>query len=336
MSYSPVRWGIIGAGDIAERVMAPAMRAAPHNTLVAVSRRDRAAAAAFAERHGAQRAYDSVEALLRDPEVDAVYIATPVARHCPDALAAAAHGKHILCEKPLALTIAEGEQMRAACAAAGVQFMTCFYQRFNARHRQIRELLAAGAIGQVTAARWTFSGRSADRPGAWRQDPAQAGGGCYMDNASHCVDLLRFLLGEIIVVSAFVDTLAARYAVEDTATSILRLASGAHAVITSYWSTGDPDDERNSRLEIFGTEGAIISTPLHDKFSRGRLTVATRAGEQEYTYETSTHVALLEEFAAALAEGRPPAITVDDGLAALRTVQAVYESARTGATVRVG
>jgi predicted dehydrogenase len=336
MELTPVRWGIIGAGDIAERVMAPAMRAAPQSELVAVTRRDRAAAEAFAARHGARRAYDNIEALLRDPDVDAVYIATPVVRHCPDTLAAAAHGKHILCEKPLALTVAEGEQMRAACAAAGVQFMTCFYQRFNARHRQIRALLAAGAIGQVTAARWNFSGRSADRPGAWRQDPAEAGGGCYMDNASHCVDLLRFLLGEIVAVSAFVDTLAACYAVEDTATSILRLASGAHAVITSYWSTGDPADERNSRLEIFGTEGAIVSTPLHDKFSRGRLTVATSAGEQHFTYEASTHVALLAEFAAALAEQRPPAITVDDGLAALRTVQAVYESARTGATVGVG
>jgi predicted dehydrogenase len=335
MSAHPVlRWGIVGAGDIADRVMAPAMCAAPYHDLVAVCRRNRAAAEKFAEAHGARRGYDTVEELMRDQEIDAVYVATPVARHCPDTLAAAANGKHVLCEKPMALDVAEGEAMRAACAEAGVQLMICFYQRFSARHRRIKELLANGTIGQVTAVRMNFSGRSPDRTGAWRQDKSQAGGGCYIDNASHCVDLLRFLFGEIVAASAFVDTLAARYTVEDTATSILRLASGAHAVVTSYWSTGDPDEERNSLIEILGTDGAIVSAPLHDKFSRGRLTIATRAGVRVETFEASTHVAVLEEFGAALAERRPPAVTAEDGIAALRVVGAVYESARTDRVVR--
>jgi predicted dehydrogenase len=330
-----VRWGIIGAGDIAHRVMAPAMRQAPHAELVAVMRRDRVAAEAFATEHGARRAYDRVEALLADPEIDAVYVATPVHRHLPDTLAAAEYGKHVLCEKPMALTVAEGEAMRAACDRAGVRLMICFYQRFNARHQQIKALLAAGRIGRVTAVRLNFSGRFADRPGAWRQDPAAAGGGCYMDNASHCIDLLRFLCGEVVAASALVDTLAASYPVEDTASSLLRLASGAHAVVTSYWSSGDPDAERASVLEILGTHGAIVATPLHDKFSRGRLTLVTAAGEEQFTVEASTHVALLEDFAARLASGAPPSITADDGLAALRVVAAVYESARTGRLVPV-
>jgi predicted dehydrogenase len=330
-----IRWGIIGAGDIADRIMAPAMRQAPRSELVAVARRDRAAAEAFARKHGARRTYDAVESLLEDPEVDAVYVATPVWRHCPDTLAAAEHGKHVLCEKPMALNVREGERMRAAIEKANVRFMTCFYQRFNARHRKIRELLAAGTIGRVTAVRMNFSGRSPDRVGAWRQDPALSGGGSYMDNASHCVDLLRFLFGEIRAVSAFVDTLAASYPVEDTATSILRLANGAHAVVTSYWSTDDPDEDRNSLLEIAGTDGTIIATPLHDKFSRGQLTVDRRAGQQSYHFDESTHVALLEEFAAALAEGRPPSITDAEGIAALRVVEAVYESSRSGRTIRL-
>jgi predicted dehydrogenase len=330
-----VRWGIVGAGDIAERVMAPAMRAAPHARLVAVARRDAQSAEAFAARHGAARAYDSVDALVRDPEIDAIYVATPVARHRPDVLAAAGQGKHVLCEKPLALNVAEAELMRDASAAVGVRAMTCFYQRFNARHQRILDLLTGGAIGKVTAARWSFSGRSPDRPGAWRQDRKVAGGGSYLDNASHCVDLIRYLLGEVVAVTAFVDTLAARYEVEDTASSILLLESGAQVVVTSHWSTLDPDEARSSVLEISGTEGTIVSSPLHDKFSRGQLTIATADGERHETYEASTHVALLEAFAAALAEGRPPPITFDDGLASLRVVQAVYESARTGAVVRI-
>ena len=109
MSEMPIiRWGIIGAGDIAERVTAPAMTAAAHSQLVAVMRRNRTAAEEFARRHGASRAYDRVEGLLGDPEIDAVYVATPVERHCPDVLAAAASGKHILCEKPLALSVPRG------------------------------------------------------------------------------------------------------------------------------------------------------------------------------------------------------------------------------------
>ena len=144
-----IRWGVIGAGDIADRVMAPAMRAAPHAELVAIMRRDRSAAAAFARRHDVPRVYGSVEDIVAAPDIQAIYVATPVGRHLPDTLAAAAQGKHILCEKPMALSSCEGEQMRAACERAGIRFMMCFYQRFNARHRKIKQLLAEGAVGQV-------------------------------------------------------------------------------------------------------------------------------------------------------------------------------------------
>jgi 1,5-anhydro-D-fructose reductase (1,5-anhydro-D-mannitol-forming) len=328
MSPETLGWGIIGAGDIADRITAPALRAARGSRLLAVFRRDRRRAEEFAARHGAARAYDRVEDLLADPEVGAVYVATPVARHRPDTLAAAAARKHVLCEKPLALGVAEATAMRDACARAGVALMTCFYQRFNARHRNVKELLAEGAVGRATLVRMNFSGRFPDRPGAWRQDPDIAGGGSYMDNASHCVDLLRYLFGEVTEVAAFTDTLAARYAVEDTASSLLRLRGGAHAVVTSCWSTGDPDEARNSMLEIHGTEGVILSAPLHDKFSRGTLRVVTATRDESFTFEASTHVALLEEFAAAVREGRAPAVTGDDGIAALRIVEAVYESSR--------
>ena len=335
MSAGKLGWGIIGPGDIAERVTAPAMAQAPGSRLVAVFRRDRAAGEAFAERHGAARAYDQLDHLLADPEVQAVYVATPVSRHAPDTLAAAAAGKHVLCEKPLALSSAEGIAMRDACAQAGRILMPCFYQRFNARHRKIKELLEAGILGRITLVRMNFSGRFADRPGAWRQDPATAGGGCYMDNASHCVDLLRFFFGGVREVVAFTDTLAAQYKVEDTATSLLRLQGGAHAVVTSCWSTGDPDEHRSSSLEIHGTEGVILASPLHDKQSRGVLRVVTRSGEEQFTAEASTHVALLEEFTQAVSEGRRPAITAEDGIAAMQVVESVYESSRIGRAVAV-
>ncbi|MCY3778147.1 MAG: Gfo/Idh/MocA family oxidoreductase [Candidatus Aminicenantes bacterium] len=336
MSEIPkVGWGIIGAGDIAHRVMAPAMRECPHSELAAVTRTTLQGAREFARMHGARRGYDKLEDLLGDSEVEAVYVATPVARHLPDTLAAAAAGRHVLCEKPLALNVAEGEEMEEACRRAGITFMTCYYQRFNARHRKLKELLEVGAIGQVTSARVNFSGRSPVNPKAWRQNPALGGGGPYMDNASHAVDLLRFFLGDVVEVAAFTDVLSGDYAVEDTASSLLRMTNGAQAVVTAHWSSGDPDEDRNSMIEIVGTEGILQSSPLHEKFSRGRLLLATRQGEERFEFEESTHVQVLTEFAAALAEGRDPAITIQDGVAAQRVVESVYASSRSGRAIRL-
>ena len=331
-----IRWGILGAGDIADRVMAPAMRTAPNSHLVAVMRRSMPAAEAFAAKHGAARAYDTVEGLVADPEVDAIYVATPVHRHRPDVLAAAAAGKDVLVEKPIALTADEGREMVAACAAAGVRLGTCFYQRYNARHRRIRELLAANAIGQVATVNFNFSGRSPDAAGAWRQDPALAGGGAFIDSASHCVDLLRFLFGEVEQLLAFTGTIAASHQVEDTSFGLFRMVSGVHAVITAHWSVTDPSDARSSVLQIGGTNGTLVSWPLHDKFSRGTLILATSGDEDEIEVTTgSTHTALLEDFAAARAAGRPFPITGEDGVAAQAIVDAVYRSSRLGELVRL-
>ena len=329
-----VRWGIVGASDIADRVMAPAMRASSSAELVAVASRSPERARAFADRHEVARTYESAEALASDPDVDAIYVATEVDRHLADVLAAARAGKDVLVEKPIARTAAEGQEMVDACAVAGVRLGTCFYQRYNTRHLRIRELTATGRIGRVVTATLNFSGRSPEREGAWRQDPRRSGGGSFIDSASHCVDLLRFLFGEVRQVAAFTATLAAGYAVEDTATAILWLDGDVHATISAHWSTTDPSDARSSVIAVGGSEGTIVSWPLHDKFSRGTLLVADATGEEEIPLpEASTHVALLDDWAARRAAGLPPAITGADGVAAQRVVDAVYESGRSGRMV---
>ena len=344
-----VRWGIIGASDIADRVMAPAMVEAAGAELVAVASRSPDRAAWFARRQlrraarmdaksvvpGGLRTFASASELAADPGIDAVYVATEVDRHADDVLAVARAGRDVLVEKPIARTAPEGQAMVDGCAAAGVRLGTCFYQRYNTRHGRIRDLLADGAIGQVATVSLNFSGRSGDRPGAWRQDPGRSGGGSFIDSASHCVDLLRWLLGEVDQLVAFTATLAATYAVEDTAFAILRMQSGVHAVITAHWSTTDTSDVRSSVITIGGTEGSIVSWPLHDKFSRGTLLLARGDGEEEILVpEASTHVALLEDWAARRATGAPPAISGEDGVAAQRIVDAVYESGRTGQRVK--
>ena len=156
-----------------------------------------------------------------------------------------------------------------------------------------------------------------------------------MDCGSHCVDLLRFLVGEVAEVTAFVDTLAFSYPVDDTATMLLKLKTGAHAVVSSHWSTLIPAAEESSSLSIYGTRGMITSAPLSDKQSKGILRLATRTERAEYRYEQSTHVALLEAFTACIEQDAPVPINGCDGLQVCRVIAAAYESARSGRVVPV-
>ncbi len=325
-----VRWAIVGPGDIADRVMAPAMATASSADFVAVLGHDRARTEAFARRHGARRVHDLLDDLLADPDVDAVYLATPVDRHAPDTIAVLEAGKDVLVEKPMARSTAEAVAMAAAAERSGRRLAVCFYQRFNTRHREVRRLIGAGAIGRPTAARINFSGRSRPRPGAWRFDPARSGGGVFADQGSHAVDLLRYLLAdEVREVAAFTGTLAEPTDVEDTASTLLRFASGLAAVITAHWSIEDPREARTSVLEISGTEGTIVTWPLHDKTSLGTLLLANADGEREVPCEaSSTHVALLDAIAAPAQTWPPEVATGTDGLVAMRIQEAVYTASR--------
>lgn len=329
-------WGILGAGKIADRQTAPAIALAPGHALGAVMRRDLAAAQHFADTHGAGAAYDSVEALLADPHINAVYVATPPHLHAQHTVLAAQAGKHVLCEKPMAVTAAGARHMIEICRANHVALMICYYQRFNTRHQRIKELLTEGAIGQVTAARINFSERFPPQTGFWHHDPAISGGGPLMDLAPHCIDLLRYLCGAVVEVSALVDTLAQKAAVEDTATLLLRLANGIQAVVTSHWSTANHDPEHFNRLEIYGTEGTIMAAPIHSKDSTGTLQVITAEGIQTaQPAGPRPHVALLQAFGDAVVGGQPVPIPGEEGVAGLAVVEAAYRSARTGRRIPI-
>ena len=331
-----IYWGILGAGKIAESQMAPAIAAVPGLELVAVSRRSLDAAQEFADRHGAQRAYASAEELLDDDQVNAVYVATPPHLHARQTVLAAQAGKHVLCEKPMALTTGEARAMVDACRAGGVALTICHYQRFNARHQRVRSLVEGGAIGQVTAARINFSDRFPPQPGVWHHNPEISGGGPVMDLGIHCIDLLRYLCGPAESVTALMDTLVDESQVDDTATLLLRLSSGAQAVVTSHWTTANHEPERTNGLEIWGTEGSIVAAPISAKDSAGTLRVLTAEGMQDYAVEPGgprPHVALLEAFGEAVAGKGLNPIPGEEGLAGLAVVEAAYESARSGHSV---
>ena len=332
---TPVRWAIVGASDIADRVMAPAMAAAKSAVLVAVASRSAERAEAFARRHGPARTYGSAADAAADPDVEAVYIATEVGRHCEDVLAAAAAGKDILVEKPMARGAAEAQTMVDGCAAAGVRLGVCYYKRFNARHRLLRTLIDQGKLGTIAAASADYSGRVPRTRKVWRRDPALSGGGPFIDGGSHVVDLLRYLLAdEVVAVTAMASDRIDEGPVEDTAFALLRFAGGPLATIAAHWSVADTAERRTNALRIAGTEGTVETWPLHDKHSRGTTLLADADGERELEVPpTSTHVALLDAIAAARAQGRLFPITGEDGVAAARVIDGVYESARSGRTV---
>jgi len=213
----PLRWAVIGCGDIAYKRVAPAMVEDPGSELVAFLSNTPARAEEMRARFGARRAFSDLEALLADDEVDAVYIASPQQRHYDETLRAAAAGKHVLCEKPMALTTDECREMVAACERAGVALAVAYYRRWYPKARRIKELLDGGGIGTPVAARVMIAGKynpAADDWKHWRVE-AEAGGGCMMDVGSHRLDLIAYWLGEPQSVAGVTGRLCMTYDVPD-------------------------------------------------------------------------------------------------------------------------
>jgi 1,5-anhydro-D-fructose reductase (1,5-anhydro-D-mannitol-forming) len=331
-----INWGIIGCGAIADKCTARALKEARGSMLGAVVRRDLDKCRAFAEKWGVPRYYGAVDEILKDEEVNAVYVATPIYLHCEQTIAAAEAGKHILVEKPMAMTSAECEQMIGACEANRVKLMVCYYQRFNARHQKLQQMIADGLIGKPVAARIQFGQYYPDTEGAWRQIPEMGGGGAIMDTGSHCIDTLRALLGaEVLEVRALADTLVFNYSVEDTASILLKFDNGIHGVVTSYFTSPDVDHFSMNIVDVYGTRGRVVASPINAKNSEGFLKAYTQDEWTEHYFEQNTHVALLEAFVESIEEDRPSPVPGEEGLMGLRVIEAAYESAKTGKAVKV-
>lgn len=267
-----VRWGIIGVGSVTEVKSGPALQQADRSALVAVMRRSGDKAADYARRHGVPRWYDDADALIADPEVDAVYIATPPDSHRDYALRVAAAGKPVYVEKPMARTAAECDEMIGACAGAGVPLFVAYYRRAMPRFRTVQGLLEGGAIGAPRTVSVRFARRSkdvapvglapADLP--WRLRPEISGGGLFVDMGSHTLDLLDWLFGPVTHVSGMAANLGGHYEAEDLVAGVFQFTSGVRGV--GLWLF-DADAGRDE-VEITGTTGRLrFSTfgqePIH-------------------------------------------------------------------------
>ncbi|UWF47143.1 Gfo/Idh/MocA family oxidoreductase [Pseudomonas sp. N3-W] len=252
-----VRWGMIGCGDVTERKSGPAFYKAPGSALVAVMGRRLEAVSDYAARHGIARFYTDVDALINDPEVDAVYIATPPDSHHAYALKVAAAGKHCCVEKPMSLNAGQSREMQQVFADVGLHLFVSYYRRSLPRFQQVRQWLADGRIGEVRHLSWTLtktpSAGDVEGSDNWRTDPAIAGGGYFADLASHGLDLFQYLLGDITEVAGFTARQAGLYAAEDAVSATWRFASGALG--TGCWNF--VADRREDRVELIGSQGRI-------------------------------------------------------------------------------
>jgi predicted dehydrogenase len=247
-----VRWGIIGCGDVTEVKSGPGFRGAAGSELVAVMRRNGALAADYARRHGVPRWYDSAEALISDPRVDAVYIATPPGLHAEYALAVAAAGKPAYVEKPMARHGPECDRMVEAFARAGLPLFVAYYRRRLPCFMKSGELIASGEIGRLTGFTYRLAYPQHVKGRIWRTDAAEAGAGHFLDVGSHALDILDFLLGPLQDVSGAASSVASDYEVEDCVALTAR-ASGALGSMSWNFAA----EVRDDTMRLTGTEGEI-------------------------------------------------------------------------------
>ncbi len=316
-----VKWGLIGCGDIARKRIAPALLALPDCELVAVSRAQFAQAEAFAREFGARKWHEDWRELCADEELDAVYIATPVHLHAAQTIAAAEAGKHVLCEKPMALDVRECERMIAACRANHVKLGVAYYRHFYPVIARIKGLLAAGAIGQVVLAQinaFEWFNPPPDHPRRWLLEQEQSGGGPMFDFGCHRIEILLDLCGKITDTQSVLRKVLFERAVEDTGVGIFQFERGTLATLTVTHAAHEPQDT----LDIYGSQGSLHVASLNE----GKLQIKSSDGERFETHAPAPniHQPLIADFVQAILDEREPLVNGETGLAVAQVEADIY------------
>lgn len=346
-----VKWGVIGCGGIADRRTIPeGFMASPEAEVVIVQDVDEERARGVAEKYGIENWSTREQAVVENEQVEAVYVATPTHLHRQHVLMAAEAGKHVLCEKPLAVNVEQAEEMIEACRRAGVKLGVNFMMRFHACHAWLRRAIEAGDMGKPVLGKAELTCWYPPLPGAFRQDPALGGGGALIDMGNHCLDLLEFLFGQRIArVSCFTANLVQEYASEDTAAVLAEFNDGAVAMVNALFNV--PDAAAKNMLMLYGSKGGAWTFGTIGQDSTGEIHVVFERGEREYDAAqvrveqaaeevvapepVNIYRAHVDRFSQAIAAGDEPPIPGEIGLWSQKVIAACYESARTGRAVEV-
>jgi len=320
-----VKWGVLGTANIARAAVIPALHAAENSAVTAVASRQPDTAAAFAKANGISTAYGSYEELLQDPAIQAVYIPLPNSLHKTWTIRAVEAGKHVLCEKPLALTADECMEMKAAADKAGVLLMEAFMYRFHPRTEKVREMVATGSIGSLSAIEAAFTFRLT-RPDNIRFSP-ELGGGALMDVGCYCVNVIRTMAGsEPGRVSAY--ETSAPSGVDGRLTGMMMFDDGVQAHFDCSLT-----DERRERYLLAGADGFL---EVERAFLPGSSDceireVRGRDGEKIHTIPGADEYQLMvEHFADCVQTGQTPRYSVEEAAANMRVIELLKRSAAAG------
>ncbi len=335
-----VRWGVIGAAGIADRRTIPGMMLAGNAELAAVMEVDQELAERIRAKYHAKKAYNNVDDLLADPQIDAVYIASPVVFHKEHATKAARAKKHILIEKPVAMAIEDGEEIKRICENEGVKIAVGFMMRFHAYHRKMKEIVDSGRLGNIVSCRGQLTCWYPDMPGAWRQQMSTSGGGALMDMGVQCIDLIHYITGgKDNRIAAMTGTKTFKYEVEDSAALIFEMDNGAFAYVDANFNI--PDAAARCRLEIYGTKGSMLAEGTISQVEGGKLDVVL--SDDTLAYDASQdrvdvapvdvtvefgnmYTKEIESFSSAILNGSEAEVTIDEALYVQKIVQAAYRS----------
>jgi 1,5-anhydro-D-fructose reductase (1,5-anhydro-D-mannitol-forming) len=300
-----LNWLVVGIGDITRKRVLPAILAEPHSRLYALLTRDPRKAEAYP---GAVAFTDLGEA-LRDPAIDAVYVASPVAMHAKQTIASLRAGKHVLCEKPVALDFAQAESMAAVARESGRLLGIAYYRRLYPKLMRARQLIAEGAIGQPVLVETNYHGWLESPERGWLKDPALAGGGPLYDVGSHRIDACNFLFGKPLRATGLLSNALHALAVEDSATTLIEYAGGVHAVVDVRWNSRIQRDQ----FRVVGVEREISLNPLNGPVLRllgsdGKLT------EEQLPAHANVHYPAVENFVSAVLDGAPVACPIDEAI----------------------
>jgi D-xylose 1-dehydrogenase (NADP+, D-xylono-1,5-lactone-forming) len=327
MAAGRVRWGMLSTARIGMRRLAPALQHSHTGVLVAIASRDAARAKEAAAKLGAERAHASYDALLNDPEIDAVYNPLPNSLHREWTIRAARAGKHVLCEKPLAANAQEAQEMADACRRAGVLLAEAFMYRFHPQTERLQRLVADGAIGQAWLVRSAFTFPVTSDTDI-RLDPTLGGGGL-MDVGCYCVNISRLLFGEPVAVAA---TAGYERRVDVRLSAVLRF-SGERAALLDCGLRAP----YRQFCEVVGTEGTItVLQPFQPEDKPAAIVVRKESEENRVKVPgTNQYTLMVDHIGACILEGKSLRYPAEDAVANMRVLDALAEAARTSATVRI-
>lgn len=318
-----LKWGLIGCGDIVQKRVGPAFIELKNCNLIAVSRANKNLVKECAEKLKAKKWYYNWEDIVKDKEIDAVYIATPVYLHADQTIACAKAGKHVLCEKPMAMNTKECNKMIAVCKKNNVKLSIAYYRHFYPVISRIKEIISSGIIGEITFCQinaFEIFNRSQDEPRYWLLEKSKSGGGPMMDFGCHRIEVLLNILGPIKNIKSIKsNVLFKNRNVEDTLSILLKFKNQAHGIINVSHAVF----ESNDTLEIYGSKGSI-HVPILNK---GKLTLITDKGAQteKLLPHKNFHLPHINAFTEAILNKKNVPVSGEIGLEVNKILEKIYK-----------